>query len=61
MDEEKMAENAIRILIETLGPVETGRFISLSRKKGVDSLKRHYIWQSKLNKEVFFDKVFHKR
>lgn len=61
MEEEKMAEDAIRILMDTLGPVETGRFISLSRKKGIDSLKRHHLWQSRLNKDVFFDRIFRKR
>ena len=33
MDEDKMAEDAIKILMEKLGPVETSRFIALSKKK----------------------------
>jgi len=61
MEEEKMAEDAIKILMEKLGPVETGRFIALSRKKTIDSIKRHHLWQSSLNKEAFFNSVFRKR
>jgi hypothetical protein len=58
MDEEKMVGEAIKILMKKIGPVETGRFIALPRKKRIESLKRHLLWQSDLDKDQFFDEIF---
>jgi hypothetical protein len=44
--------------METLGPVETIRFLSLPVKKRTESVKRHREWQSQLEKEQFFNEVF---
>ena len=58
MDEEQLIAIAIDALIERLGPVETNRFLTLPRKKRMESVKRHQLWQSQLKKDEFFDKVF---
>jgi hypothetical protein len=58
INEEQLISRAIDALISRLGPVETNRFLSLMKKKGVESLKRHHQWQAKLNKEQFFETVF---
>ena len=58
MDEEQLIATAIDALIERLGPVETNRFLTLPRKKRMESVKRHQLWQSQLKKDEFFDKVF---
>jgi hypothetical protein len=58
LSEETLIERAIEVLLETLGPVETTRFLSLPMKKRIESVKRHRDWQAKLEKEPFFNEVF---
>ena len=58
INEEKLISEAINALIKKLGPVETSRFLSLSKAKRTDSVKRHQLWQSRLDKKEFFDTVF---
>ncbi len=38
-------------LIQELGPVETARFVNLSRPKRVESVKRHRQWQKSLDQD----------
>jgi len=58
INEEQLISKAVDALIRKLGPVETNRFLSLMKKKRVESLKRHHQWQAKLNKEQFFEAIF---
>jgi hypothetical protein len=58
INEEQLISRAIDALISKLGPVETNRFLSLVKKKKVESVKRHHQWQAKLNKEQFFETIF---
>lgn len=58
MDEELVIKKAINVLIKELGPIETIRFISMPKKKRIESVKRHREWQKLLNKAKFFDEVF---
>jgi len=58
MDENKLIEKAVGILMCDLGPVETARFLSLFPTKRTESVKRHRTWQSKLDKKIFFRQVF---
>jgi len=58
MDEEVMVQKAIKVLIGELGPIEANRFISMPRKKRIESVKRHREWQKSLVKDKFFNKVF---
>jgi len=58
LSEETLVQRAIEVLMDTLGPVETSRFLSLPAKKRVESVKRHREWQSQLEKEHFFNEVF---
>uniref|UniRef100_UPI00402A1156 hypothetical protein n=1 Tax=Candidatus Wunengus sp. YC64 TaxID=3367700 RepID=UPI00402A1156 len=58
ISEEKLLNQIIHILMEKLGPVETNRFLSLPAKKRLESVKRHRIWQSKLDKDKFFNNIF---
>jgi hypothetical protein len=58
MDEAKLVEKAVRVLMRHLGPVETTRFLSLIPPKRQESVTRHRAWQAKLNKNAFFDQVF---
>jgi hypothetical protein len=57
-DNQKLIELAVGALLDKLGPVETNRFLSLNSQSRMDSVKRHHNWQSKLDKEEFFAKVF---
>ena len=58
INEEQLISKAVDALIRKLGPVETNRFLSLMKKKRVESLKRHHQWQAKLNKEQLFEAIF---
>jgi hypothetical protein len=58
ISEEQLIDKAIDALINQLGPVETNRFLSLMKKRRVESVKRHQKWQAKLKKDQFFNAVF---
>lgn len=58
MDEEDVIKKGIDALLAALGPVEAMRFISLPKKKRMESVRRHREWQKHLEKESFFDEVF---
>lgn len=58
INEEELFNRAIKILTEKLGPVETSRFLSIVNQKRTESVKRHQLWQSKLNKEKLFKEIF---
>jgi len=57
ISEEKLLNQIIHILMEKFGPVETNRFLSLPAQKRIESVKRHRIWQSKLDKDKFFNDI----
>ncbi len=58
LDEDELLKQATEALMEKLGPVGTNRFLSLAAKRRVESVKRHQLWQSGLDKEGFFNSVF---
>ncbi|OAG27045.1 hypothetical protein TH606_09150 [Thermodesulfatator autotrophicus] len=58
MDEDTLIRKSIKVLIDTLGPVKTIRFLNLPRKKRIESVKRHREWQKMLDKDKFFNEVF---
>ncbi len=58
MSEDELIEKAVGILMSGLGPVETSRFLALPAGKRIESVKRHRAWQSKLEKDEFFDTLF---
>lgn len=60
ISEEELFEKAIRLLTEKLGPLETSRFLSISGRKRMESVKRHRRWQSQLDKEKFVKEIFGK-
>jgi len=57
-DEDQLITKAVDVLVKELGPVEASRFLTLSKKKRIDSVKRHRQWQAQLQKDEFFDRVF---
>ncbi|MBI4687278.1 MAG: hypothetical protein HY756_05800 [Nitrospirae bacterium] len=58
ISEENLFRKAIDILMEKLGPVETTRFLAVPAKKRIESVKRHRLWQGRLDKDKFFKDVF---
>ena len=58
MDEEVVIKKAVEVLMEKLGPVEAIRFITMPKRKRMESVRRHREWQKLLDKDRFFDKVF---
>ena len=60
LDEEAMVKRAIDVLMKELGPIETVRFITVPKKKRMESVKRHREWQKLLDKDKLFDEVFAK-
>jgi hypothetical protein len=57
-DEEKLIAKAVNVLVKELGPVDASRFLSLPKKKRMESVKRHRQWQAQLRQPEFFDRVF---
>ena len=58
MNEEQLIEKAVQVLVQEFGSVEASRFLTIPQHKREDSVKRHQIWQSQLNKDAFFKDVF---
>jgi hypothetical protein len=58
IDEEQLLNSAIRLLTEKLGAVETSRFLSISRAKRIESVKRHRQWQARIEKDQLFKEIF---
>jgi hypothetical protein len=58
MDEENIIKKGVQALVKELGPVEAIRFMNLSKKKRMESIRRHREWQKLLDKDRFFDEVF---
>lgn len=56
--EDELYKKGISLLLEKLGPIETNRFLSLSKGKRVESVKRHREWQGHLNKKKFIKEIF---
>ncbi len=60
MDEDILIKKSIEFLMKEIGPVETFRFITLPRKKRLESVHRHRKWQKGLDKDKFFNEIFGK-
>ncbi|GIK58398.1 MAG: hypothetical protein BroJett015_40610 [Chloroflexota bacterium] len=58
LPEEELVQKALAALMSTLGPVETMRFLTLSRAGRMESVLRHHQWQSTLDRKAFYDAVF---
>ena len=56
--EEELIRRAAEILIEKLGEVEAIRFLTLPKKKRMESIERHRSWQKSLKKDEFFAEAF---
>jgi len=48
----------VEALIKELGPMEAIRFMTIPKKKRMESVKRHRVWQKALEKEKFFNEIF---
>ena len=58
LTEEQLIRQATDVLIDNLGLMEATRFLSLKHQGRLDSVERHRLWQSGLDKKEFFDEVF---
>lgn len=58
LTEEELVSKAIRVLMDTLGPIETSRFLSLPQAQVIDSVERHRQWQDNLDEQAFLTLVF---
>ena len=58
LNDEIIIKKAIEVLVKELGIIESLRFITMPRKKRIESVKRHRDWQKSLNQEKFLNQVF---
>jgi hypothetical protein len=58
LTEEELIERGLQALMDSLGPVETLRFLNLPRPRRLESVQRHRRWQATLEQKQFFDQVF---
>ena len=52
------AKNSQSTIVRTERGLTIDRFLTLPKKKRMESVKRHQLWQSQLKKDEFFNKVF---
>lgn len=57
LEEDTLIQKGVSLLMKKLGPIEAQRFLSLSPRKRMDSVRRHRLWQQRLKKDEFFDRV----
>lgn len=60
LPEEQLIHQALQALMTALGPVETTRFLTLTREERLESVARHQQWQASLDRNAFYDEVFGK-
>lgn len=58
MDEDIVIKKGMEVLVKELGPVEAMRFVNIPKRKRIESVVRHRIWQKHLEKDKFFDEIF---
>lgn len=58
MPEEQLIRQATEALINNLGIMEATRFLTINRQSRLESVDRHRLWQSGLDKKKFFDEIF---
>lgn len=61
LTDEELIERALKALMQSLGPVETMRFLGIRRTGRLDSVQRHRRWQKNLEPQAFFDQVFDRK
>lgn len=58
LTEEQLVRQATDVLIDKLGIMEATRFFGIKRDDRMESVERHRLWQTQLDKNKFFDEVF---
>lgn len=58
MTEDQLISQATDALIDKLGITEATRFLAIKHQDRLESVVRHRLWQSQLDKEEFFADVF---
>jgi len=58
MAEEQLIRQATDVLIDHFGIMEATRFLTIKRENRLESVERHRLWQSALDKGAFFNDVF---
>jgi len=59
LTEEQLIQQATEVLMSKLGLVETLRFLALTTRGRVESVEQHRVCQATLDRDAFFDQVFH--
>jgi hypothetical protein len=58
MSDEQLIRQATAALIDNLGIMEATRFLTIQRHDRLESVERHTLWQSGLDRDKFFDEFF---
>ncbi len=58
LTEEQLVRQATDVLIDKLGIMEATRFFGIKHNDRLESVERHRLWQTRLDKNKFFDEVF---
>lgn len=58
LSEDELIQRGLEALTRALGPIETTRFLALSRAPRLESVQRHRRWQATLDQQTFFNQVF---
>jgi len=58
LTEEQLIRQATDALIDKLGIMEATRFLGIKHNNRLESVERHRLWQTQLDKDEFFDELF---
>ena len=53
MNEEKLIEKAVQLLVREFGSAEASHFLAIPQHKRNDSLERHQAWQNGLDNQFW--------
>ena len=58
LSEEMLIRQATAALFDNLGIMEATRFLTIKHQGRLESVERHRLWQSELDKDEFMDGIF---
>ena len=60
-EDEQLVEKAVDVLFDKLGPVDAARFLAIPKKRRMEPVKRHRLWQAQLNRKAFLEKILNSK
>ena len=59
--DERLVEKAVHALFDELGPVDAARFLAIPKKRRMETVKRHRLWQAQLDEKEFLERILNSK